>query len=357
MTPEQKLLIGCAAPYPTAEQTAEIGRLLRLPLDWPEITAQAGRHGISQLLFHRVQRLGGTELPAAVEAELRQRFERAIRQNLFMTGELIRLISLLGRAGITAVPFKGPVLAEKLYGNLALRVFGDLDVLIHPRDRERVKALLTADGYQPHFHPDSAYQFVKASSKVVVEVHWEAISFGSGWLRKLKEKPLPTTLDYLSPRLRETTLAGKEIATLSPEDTLLILTMHGSKHWWSRLNWLADIAAVIHVYPAMDWEWILEQVNYWKIRRLVFLGLFLARELLEAKVPEEVWEQVSAEPEIRKLAGVVQSMFFVEQNFQTRYIKRPSYFRQIWDAKDERQTLYVDHLALYLELLGSLIKR
>lgn len=356
MTPEQALLMRCAVAYPNQEQLAEIGRLLGSSLNWPKIISWAGKHGLLQLLYHTVQQIDGVELPELVRAELSRQFERAIRHNLFLAGELIRIIRLLEEEGITAVPFKGPVLAEKLYGSLARRVFGDLDILIHARDRERIKTLLLAAGYESRFHPDSAFQFVKIRPQIVLEVHWEAISFGSDWLRKLKNKPLPTSLSYLTPRLVETTLGGRTVATLSPEDSLLILTIHGSKHWWSRLNWLADIAALIHVYPNLDWEWIVEQTEHWRIRRLVFLGLSLAHDLLQAQLPAAVQEEIRMEPQIRKLSRLVESMFFVEQNFQTRYIKRPSYFRQIWDTRDERRMVSVDHFAIYMKLFTNLFK-
>jgi hypothetical protein len=356
MTPEQTLLLRCATPYPNQEQIEQIRQLLHSPLYWPEITAQANKHGISQLLFHTVQQIDRTAVPEAVQAKLQRRFDRAIRHNLLLTGELLRLIHLLAEAGITAVPFKGPVLAEELYGSLALRVFVDLDILIHMVDRDKVRALLIANGFTPHFHPDSAYQFIKADPQIILEVHWEAISFGSDWLRKLKNKPLPATLAHLTPRLTETRLGGKVVSTLSPEDAMLILTIHGSKHWWSRLNWLSDIAALIHVHPDLDWDWLMEQANYWKIRRLVFLGLHLADTVLEIKLPDPVKQQIQTEPQIEKLSRQVQSMFFIEQNFYTRYIKRPAYFRRLWDTGDERRTLYVDHLSLYLELFTNLIK-
>ncbi len=356
MTPEQTLLLLGASPNPTQEQIEKIRQQLSMPLNWSEIVAQANRHGISQLLFHTIQQIEGAALPEAVHSTLRGRFDRAIRRNLLLTGELLRIINLLGERGITAVPFKGPVLAEKLYNNLALRVFGDLDILIEPETAETAKSLMLADGYQFHYHPDSAHQFVKANSQIVVEVHWEAISFGSDWLRKIKSKALPTTLSHLGPRLQETKLGGKAISTLSPEDTLLILTIHGSKHWWSRINWLADIAALIDVYPNLDWAWVIDQTDRWEIRRLVFLGLYMVQELLSADLPAIIQQQLTAEPALEKLSNLAQSMFFVEQNFQTRYIKRPTYFRQLWDTKAERRMLYLDHLALYWELFMNLFR-
>jgi hypothetical protein len=361
MTPEQKLLILCAAPYPNDRQIEEIRRLADAAatavLDWQEIITQSNKHGISQMVFHTIEKTAGVALSETVHSELQRQFDWAVRQNLFLTAELIRIIHLLEKEGITAVPFKGPVLADKLYGSLALRVFIDLDILIHPEDREKVRETLLNDGFQPRYHPDSAFQFVKPNSLVILEVHWEAISFGSDWLRKLKSKPLPTTLSHLTPRLESTTLVGKKVSTLSPEDTLLIMTIHGSKHWWSRLNWLSDIAALVHVYPSLDWDWILEQVNYWKIRRLVFLGLNLAHQHLEVALPESVLDQIKQEPHIDKLSDLVESMFFIEQNFFTRYIKRPTYFRHLWDMADERRTLYLDHLALYLELFINFFRK
>lgn len=361
MTPEQKLLLLCAAPYPNEWQTDEIRRLIGAgsggALDWQAIIAQANKHGVSQLMFHTIEKTAGVALPETVHSELRRQFDWAVRQNLFLTAELIRIIELLEKEGVTAVPFKGPVLADKLYGNLALRVFIDLDILVHPEDREKVREVLLKDRFQPRYHPDSAFQFVKPDSKVIVEVHWEAISFGSDWLRKLKSKPLPTTLSHLTPRLKSTTLIGRKVSTLSPEDNLLILAIHGSKHWWSRLNWLSDIAALVHVYPAFDWSWVLEQVNYWKIRRLVFLGLHLAHRHLAVALPEIILGQIDQEPHIDKLSRQVESMIFIEQNFFTRYIKRPTYFRQLWDVPDERRTLYLDHLALYLELFSKLFRK
>lgn len=357
MTPEQHLLLLGANPHPNPAQIEQLHRLLSSPIDWSVIIAQADKHGISQLLFHTIQEIEGITLPDNAHYQLKQRFDRAIRQNLFLTAELIRVLQLLEQSGITAVPFKGPVLAEQLYGNLALRVFLDLDILIHPEDKEQVKELLLKDGFKYHFHPDSASQFVKSQPPIILEIHWEAISFGSNWLRKLKNKSLPTTLAHLTPRLMTTKLGGKNTTTLSPEDMLLILTIHGSKHWWSRLNWLSDIAALLHVYPTIEWDWVIDQVNYWKIRRLVYLGLNLIHQFLGVKLPNLILDQVRIEPEIEKLTRQVESMFFIEQNFYTRYIKRPAYFRKLWDMEHDRRTLYVDHLTLYIELFGNLFKK
>jgi hypothetical protein len=47
-----------------------------------------------------------------------------------LTAELCRLISLFAAADIAAIPYKGPVLGLFAYGNIALRRFVDLDVIV-----------------------------------------------------------------------------------------------------------------------------------------------------------------------------------------------------------------------------------
>jgi hypothetical protein len=68
---------------------------------------------------------------------LRARFEEIARKNLRFTAELIRILNCLESHGIAAIPFKGPTLAESVYGNLALREFSDLDILVRQSDFPR----------------------------------------------------------------------------------------------------------------------------------------------------------------------------------------------------------------------------
>jgi hypothetical protein len=44
------------------------------------------------------------------------------------------------------VPFKGPALAVQAYGDLSLRQYDDLDLLIHEADVPRAYQLLIANG-------------------------------------------------------------------------------------------------------------------------------------------------------------------------------------------------------------------
>ena len=49
---------------------------------------------------------------------------------MLMSAELIRIMKLLEKNDIKALAFKGPVLSQMVYGDITLRQYVDLDVLI-----------------------------------------------------------------------------------------------------------------------------------------------------------------------------------------------------------------------------------
>jgi hypothetical protein len=100
-----------------------------------------------------------------------------------------------------------------------------------------------------------------------------------------------------------------EVWTLGPEDTVLFLCLHGTKHNWAVLSWLVDLAEVVRGQPDLDWDAVLLWSRLPGRRRPVQLGLHLARRVLEAPVPAEVLAQGGRDPEVEALVAVVEGAF------------------------------------------------
>src|SRR4029079_18015131 len=99
--------------------------------------------------YTRLTEPGAGLVPEQVLAQLAIEFRRNTVRNLYLTGELARILKMFADQAIPALPFKGPLLAQQAYGNLGLRVFQDLDLLIRPRDVARTLAMLASEGYSP----------------------------------------------------------------------------------------------------------------------------------------------------------------------------------------------------------------
>ena len=103
-------------------------------------------------------------------------------------------------------------------------------------------------------------------------------------------KALDVNLDMngLWNRACPTDVAGRSVLSLSPEDTLLIACLHGCKDKWWRLLWVADVAAFVHRHPKLDWTALMDRAKSAGVRRMLLLGLALARDLFSSSLPVAV---------------------------------------------------------------------
>ena len=116
-------------------------------------------------------------------------------------------------------------------------------------------------------------------------------------------------LEPMLARREPVSLAGTQVLTFSPEDALVLLCVHGSKHFWDRLGWIADIAALDRSARGIDWERVLDRARRLGVERMVLLGASLAHELLNTPLPEKVALQVERNAATRRLRDKVRSRF------------------------------------------------
>jgi Uncharacterised nucleotidyltransferase len=305
VAPEAELLLACARTVIDQATAKRIRELVRGTIDWRNVIDRAEAHRVMPLLSQTLSEVCADFVPAKVLSDIRDYAGSSAYYSLHRTAELIRLLRLFEAKGISALPFKGPVLAVLAYGNLGLRDYGDLDILVRPSDVLRTQALLTAEGYhvvgtshysvdEPHFSPhEKDLIFDSSDGKVRVELHWRLTG---------KHFDFPVDLSALWGRLKEVSLAGFRVRTLAAEDMLLYLCMHGSRHGWERLLWICDLAELLRVNPVMDWEWITREARRLGNRRTLCLGLILAKNLLGSKLPAEAWRAVQVDPSVESLA-------------------------------------------------------
>ena len=117
-------------------------------------------------------------------------------------------------------------------------------------------------------------------------------------------------IDQLWDRLESVDLLGEKIELPSLESHLMALCLHGSKHLWTRLGWVCDIAALLHSGRPLDWERVLCGAQTWGSERVLLLGLLLAHDLLHADLPPEVLLRIRARPEIAVLAQCARKRLF-----------------------------------------------
>jgi hypothetical protein len=312
--PEGQILIWVARRSLDDRAAEQLRQLLRPGLDWEYLVQSADRHCLVPLLYVHLNKVAPSLVPQPVLSELRNAYHEYTRCNFLLTGELIKVLESLEGNGIQAIPFKGPTLALQAYGEVGLRQFADLDVLVHKQDVPQVRELLISRGFKPttELTPvqqaallrfDCAYNFDNQRG-VVLDVHWDFIE---------QHFSIDMNSDGLWDRLESITIGDKRSMTLSAEDLLLILCLHGFTHLWERLGWISDVASLIDARNDLDWQSVFQNAERLGLRRILMLGLVLASDLLGATIPAKARATIAADGVVTGLAHQLRQQLFEER--------------------------------------------
>jgi hypothetical protein len=309
---ERELLLWCARTEASPTIAARIRELAAAPqLDWEYLFQLARRHAVIPLLYSRLSRTGAALIPGSDLAKLKLHYQENSARNTILTAELCHLIKLFNDHRIEAIPYKGPALALFAYGDLALRRFVDLDVIVKKSDVPRARDLLLAEGYAQTKSLTAAQQdlllrtqhnvqFARDNRRLLLELHWEVAPhlFASS----VQENELWQNLITID-------VNGTPMKTLSADDLLFSLCVHGSRHLWERLGWICDVAELIRRHE-LNWSALLRRATETDSERMFLLGLHLAQNLLQAELPAAVRERCASDTRLESLANnVVKHLF------------------------------------------------
>lgn len=303
--PEVKLLLCCTRTYINRETAKQITVLLQGDINWEYLIQIATQHGVMPLLYRSLNTTCSTEVvPKAILNQLQDYVNSNGQSNLFHTAKLLKLLKVFQAHKIPVIPFKGPVLAASAYGDLALRCFGDLDLLIHKQDFPIAKDLLISQGYQLQNQYRWESNFVNKESRVCVDLHQGLAPIFL---------PFPLDFDNSWKRCEPISLADMTLSSFCAEDLLLILCLNIVRDYLDsrqQLSQICDIAELIRTHQKMNWNYVMEQASRLGSQRIVFLGLRLASELLQTKFPEEVHGKIQADSVAKLLAAMVSQSLF-----------------------------------------------
>ncbi len=293
MRPENELLLSCVRAVFRADGTGPLPE----NIDWNRFPGLCEWHNVASLVYRALPTFQNGGVPPAVKNGLRSLHHNNTARSLFLASELSRILNALESRGIPAYPFKGPALSIMLYGDPARRQSKDLDIMV-PREKLRTAvkvfdalgydAKSAIDGFRLIAHRRTEYEaaFVRRDGKVSVELQWAVVpgyfGFDHGKLG---------IWSSLEPRPWN----GHAFPVLPPEETLLMLCVHGAKHLWCKLGWIADVAGLLASPAPPDLMRAFELAGRCGVTRLLCVGLLLAKRLAGTNLPEHVSARIESD--------------------------------------------------------------
>ena len=291
MSPEGRFLLACARTRLGAAHRERIVEACEAGIDWGALKALAVRHSLAPLVDRHLASAAGF-VPKPVLAWFWARHQAIAKRNGEMAAELAALVADLNEAGLRVVPYKGPTLALAAYGELSLREFGDLDLLVCAREAPRIRARLESRGYRCEYPLTPALEAALVRSRRHYELPLR--DTGRGFLVELhwRSDPQYEAVRTSDPAwwatLGRARIEGVPIPELPDVDLMLVLCLHGAKHAWQNLSWLVDVAELVGRKPGLDWTAIVEKARAMGAARRIALGLLLANLLLDMEMPTAI---------------------------------------------------------------------
>lgn len=198
-----------------------------------------------------------TELARTPSGELlHQAFRLLTLQAAIHQTKIQKVFSCFQAANVDAILMKGWSIARR-YPQTGLRPYGDIDLLINPKDHSIASSIVTSDELRDCF----------------IDLH--------PGIFELVDRPLAE----LFARAKMVQCGTGQARVLSDEDHLALLAVHFLKHAGWRPLWLCDVALMLESMSAdFDWEVCLgadkRRMNW------ILSAIGLARELLGASIPD-----------------------------------------------------------------------
>ena len=274
-------------------------------VDWHAFLRIVRRQRVEGLVHVALQH-AAVDTPLDVASELAATSAVITRDNLLHAAASLRLQSSFAAAGIPILFVKGITLSILAYGTLNLKKARDIDVIVPVEALPTAFDLLRQAGYRLSSTTDPVGGEAEVLAQLSKETVWQddagiLLELHSG----LVDNPMMLPgIGLNSPTQLVPIASGKTLPTLQKEELFSYLCVHGAAHAWSRLKWLADVAALLSREDEVEIERLYRRSIELGAGRSAAQGLLLCSRLLGTQLPKPLVRELEADFATRWLVRI-----------------------------------------------------
>ena len=275
-----EFLIQCCQDNPSQDDIYSIVTAI----DTQDIIEHAQKQGILPIVYKRLKSIDN--IPNDLLSKLKIRYMQIAQKNILMSAELIKIIKLLETNNIKAIAFKGPTLAQLAYGDITMRQFGDLDIIVEEKNLDKVgqilsskyRALLPLSILKNNICIQTAKDFSFISNTDIhIELHWRLFE---------KKYNITSFSEIFHHQYSFININNQKVNTLPTDILLVYLCLHGAKHQFERIEWIVDIDKLICT-DSINWKNVIQYVKNSHSNKPFYLGLAISSHLFSTPLPKD----------------------------------------------------------------------
>lgn len=304
---EDRLLLYCCQTEIDESTKNKIIKAGRKSIDWDILLEKAKKNGVSALIYFKLKenKIDFLDIPSDILEELKRDYYLNATTNALIFEELGKVLRAFRKVGLQVIVLKGAALAEKVYGNIALRPMSDADILVKREDLVNADEQLKMLGYNPS---DSSVDDIDLSSTYLTtldyrspaenspsfHIHWHFVNStipNESYIKNIN-------MENIWEDAEKTKIADVETLVMAPHHLLIHLSEHALRvtHSLSKLSFLCDINQVVNFYRGnLDWDRLIEESFEFKLNRMVYLSLYFTSIFLGTPIAEDVLSRLRPE--------------------------------------------------------------
>lgn len=285
--PLDGLLAGLRLALGTGVPDADRAALARVD-DWRAVLALARRHRVAALLLKGLRAAPGLLCASGIEPELGQLRDRTVHRGLRQLDGLKQATDCLAAHDIPCIVLKGLPLSQRLYGHPLAKDMIDIDLLVSPRTLPAAEGALRERGWR---RVEPSFPETPVRNRWYAGFVHDRVLVGPGGRLELHQR-LSDNPRYLDAPFESLYANGSPVGSesaptraLGDDDQLLYLACHGTRHYWRRLKWLCDTAALLASLAPDSLERVVVRCREAKLDSVLASTLALCREAFHVDVP------------------------------------------------------------------------
>lgn len=281
-TAEENLILLLSGVDPSPEVLEEARNLMtnkEYPVDYDRMFSLAVSNEVPSLLHHNLKDIDAA--PEYVRKRLENAYLNILKNNVVQADEVVKILALLKKNHMEAIPLKGAAASELIFGDPGLYISTDIDILVRSKDLAGVSEVLLKAGYEKNEGISENdllsghYHFLFQKDGHHFEVHWNLVK---------RYFQIPS--EFWWEDLHETVYEGMEITGLSVERYIMYAVFRLFDHGFRPLKFFVLISEIINKYQdEIDWGELLDFSRRYKMERLMVFTLRLIHDILGTRIP------------------------------------------------------------------------